>query len=225
MDTKVIKCIETFVSWQGEGQDCGKRMLIMRFKRCNRIEAGKGCPWCDTAIKLRISAEYSLSLNDIQKLLDKEKCGILLTGGCPTFDSNLHQTILMLNNLNYPIANVESNGYQLLKLIERVDLNKNVNYSYSPKIFNNEELYEEIEKSKKLSLISNVYFKIVYDGRALIDQYLEALEELDINSKVFIMPQGVTKEELIINSPDAINAAELYKFNFSSRSHIIYGFI
>ena len=220
-----INCIETFVSWQGEGKSAGQRMLIVRFKRCNKIESGKGCSWCDTKLKLRISVEYSISLDDIQKILDKEKCGLLITGGCPTYDTNLDQTVSMLNNLNYSISNVESNGYDLFKLISKVEPSKNVNYSYSPKIFTIDDLQDEIEKSEKLALIPNVYFKIVYDGRALIDQYLDFIETLNINSRVFLMTEGTSKEDLIKNSGKVFDVAEYYKFNFSSRDHIIYGFV
>lgn len=225
MSEKVINCIETIVSWQGENQDSGKRMFILRFKRCNRIEAGKGCRWCDTKTKLRISAEYSITLNEIQKILDKEKCGILITGGCPTYSTNFNQTLLMLNNLKYSIANVESNGHRLIELVKLSNLDKPINFSYSPKIFTLDELHTEIEKSKELSKYSNVYFKIVYEDNELINQYLDFVETLEINPRVFLMPEGETREKLIKNSPVVFDAAELYKFNFSSRNHIIYGFI
>ena len=33
-----IKLIENFLSWQGEGPDSGRQMVILRFKRCSRIE-------------------------------------------------------------------------------------------------------------------------------------------------------------------------------------------
>ena len=220
-----INCIETFVSWQGEGISTGQRMLIVRFKKCNRIEEGKGCPWCDTALKLRISVEYSITLNKIQKILDEEKCGILITGGCPTYSTNFDQTILMLNKLNYPITNVESNGYKLEELIKLVNPEKPVNFSYSPKIFTDEELHNEIEKSEKLAKYSNVYFKIVYENRELVTRFLDHIENLNIHHKVFIMTKGSTRDELIKNSPDALDIAEEYKFNFSSRTHIIYNFI
>ena len=39
------------------------------------------------------------------------------------------------------------------------------------------------------------------------------------------MPEGKTREELINNSPKVFDVAEKYKTNFSSRDHIIYGFI
>ena len=62
---KSVKLIENFVSWQGEGPDSGQAMIILRFKSCNLR-----CPWCDTAVKMRISAEAPHSLSDIQKTED-----------------------------------------------------------------------------------------------------------------------------------------------------------
>jgi len=41
-----VKLIEVFTSFQGEGPDTGRSMLILRFKRCNRTSEGKSCPFC-----------------------------------------------------------------------------------------------------------------------------------------------------------------------------------
>ena len=52
-----IKLIENFLSFQGEGPDSGRIMMILRFKRCNRVEAGTPCYYCDTRVKMRISMQ------------------------------------------------------------------------------------------------------------------------------------------------------------------------
>jgi len=54
-----VKLIENFVSWQGEGPDSGKTMIILRFKTCDR-----NCSWCDTTVKMRITAEAPHKLSD-----------------------------------------------------------------------------------------------------------------------------------------------------------------
>ena len=59
--SKTVRLIENFVSWQGEGPDSGRTMIILRFKTCNLR-----CSWCDTSVKMRISAEAPYSLEDIQ---------------------------------------------------------------------------------------------------------------------------------------------------------------
>ena len=112
-----VRLIENFVSWQGEGPDSGRAMIILRFKSCNLK-----CPWCDTSVKMRISAEAPYKLSDIQCTINKTNAGILVTGGEPTVDRHIKETIMLLNELEYPIANVETNGYDLPYLLKNIVL-------------------------------------------------------------------------------------------------------
>jgi len=109
--SKEVKLIENFLSWQGEGPDSGRSMIILRFKTCNL-----NCSWCDTAVKMRISAEAPYKLSDIQKTIYKSKAGILVTGGEPTVKKHFTSTVMLLNELDFPVANVESNGCALYEL-------------------------------------------------------------------------------------------------------------
>lgn len=219
---EVIKAVEVFSTWQGECVDTGKRMLLIRFKQCSRKTP---CPFCDTQVKLRISVETKYIISQLQQVIDEQKLGLLCSGGEPTFEPHFQDTLVLLNDLNYSIANVETNGYNLLDLIKRVDPSKNVRYMYSPKIFKVSELEEEIERTKKLKEYEQVFIKLVYEDWEFINLYLSFLQELDINHRVFLMPEGATREDLIRNSPRVFDMAEKCKFNFSTRAHIIYGFI
>ena len=220
---KVVNLIENFVSWQGEGPDSGQAMIILRFKTCNLK-----CPWCDTSVKMRISAEAPHSLDNIQKNINDMRAGILVTGGEPTVPKHIDEAEMLLNELDYPIANVESNGYQLEKLINRIDPSKNVRFMYSPKFFSMKELEAEIEKTKSLLPYPNLFIKVVYDNNEYTPAYLEWLSTQittkDAN-KVWLMPEGVTRADLIKNSEKVFDACEKYKFNFSSRNHLIFGFV
>jgi len=40
-----------------------------------------------------------------------------------------------------------------------------------------------------------------------------------------MMPEGVTRPDLIKNAEKVFDMCEKYKLNFSSRSHILYGFV
>lgn len=222
---KNIHIVENVITWQGE-IFIGVRMLLLRFQKCNRIEAGIGCPWCDTAVKLRISQPSILSLKQIQNIISEQNCGLLITGGEPSFSVNFDETLLLLNEIsNYPVANVESNGCQLVELISRVDISKPVRFVYSPKIFTELELEEEIKRTEELKKYQQVFIKVVYENRQLIITYLEFLSKLDINQRVYLMPEGDTREKLIERAGEVFDACEKYKFNFSTRSHIIYGFV
>jgi len=218
MDT--VKGIECTSTLQGEGPDMGKRMLLFRFKYCN-----KSCPWCDTLVKMRIQQEAEFSLGPLQDIINEQKLGLLITGGEPTFQKHIDDSLKLLNYLNYPLANVESNGYHLIDLINQVTPDKKVKYIYSPKIFNENDLLKEMDVTKKLRDIKNLYIKIVFENNDLIRHYLGFLSNLDINNKVYLMPEGIDRETLIRNSPEVFDMTEKYKFNFSSRIHLIYGFI
>lgn len=224
-----VKLIENFVSWQGEGPDSGRRMIILRFKTCN-----KKCPWCDTSVKMRISAEAPYRLEDIQQSIYENQAGIMVTGGEPTVDRHFDECLALLNELLYPIANVESNGYKLSELIQKVDPKKPVRYMYSPKIFDDEDYDKALEQVASFMYNRNVSIKLVYDGSKIMEDFMQKLDELcSVNSsspflnseKVWVMPEGTTGTNLIMNSSKVFDICEKYNFNFSSRNHIIYGFV
>ena len=221
---KEVRLIENFVSWQGEGPDSGRAMIILRFKTCNLK-----CPWCDTSVKMRISAEAPYALADIQKTIYESKAGLLITGGEPTVPKHFDEAAMLLNELDFPVANVESNGYRLEELIKIVNPNGRIKFMYSPKIFNQKDLETAIELTEKFIPITNVYFKLVYEDNPLIFEYMNYLrdncESLSWQHRVWVMPEGVTRSDLIRNAEKVFDVCEKYKFNFSSRSHIIFGFV
>ena len=216
-----VNLIECIVTWQGEGSDAGKRMLLCRFKKCNRV-----CKWCDTLVKMRVQQEASYELTHLQTIIDKHKCGLMITGGEPTYDDQYFFTKDLLEKLNYPYANVETNGHALKSLLDVVPRIKPVTFVYSPKFFTPVELDLEFAKTSKVYTDSRVIIKLVYQDTELIHQYLEYIEDLPgIHEKVFLMPEGTTKDKLIENAGITFDAAEKYRFGFSSRDHIIYGFV
>ena len=219
----VVNLIECIKTWQGEGVEPGIGMLLCRFKYCNRK-----CPFCDTQVKMRISQQATYYLEEIQRQIDKHNLGLMITGGEPTFYVHFDETLLLLNQLSYPVAHVESNGYNLLELISQTDMSKNVKFMYSPKIFSKEDLEQEINRSSDLLQIDSVFFKIVYQEYELLLQYLDWLatkvSKKQFN-KVWLMPEGVTRTDLIQKSSAVFDACEKYNFNFSSRMHIIFGFV
>ncbi|HUU87208.1 MAG TPA: 7-carboxy-7-deazaguanine synthase QueE [Candidatus Glassbacteria bacterium] len=219
-----VKLIENFVSWQGEGPDSGRAMAILRFKTCDRK-----CSWCDTAVKMRISAEAPYKISDIQKILYEAKAGILITGGEPTVARHFDECVMLLNELSYPVANVESNGHALLQLVKTVKPNDFIKYIYSPKIFNEKDLDLANELTENIVGFPNVHIKVVYEDNPLVIKYLDRLHEhyenLAWQHRIWLMPEGTTRTDLIRNAGMVFDACERYKFNFSSRSHIIFGFV
>jgi organic radical activating enzyme len=214
---KLIECINT---WQGEGIDCGQRMLLCRFKFCDRH-----CSWCDTMVKMRALQEAEFSISKLQEYIDDNKTGLMITGGEPTFSGQLVQTINMLNNLTYPIANVETNGLALLELIKEVDPTKNIHYSYSPKLFNDEDIESALELCKNLIDNPNVVLKIVYGYEKLTIEFIEDVIKFFPTNRIYLMPLGKDRDQMFGNAPDVFDAAEKYKTNISSRMHLVYDFV
>lgn len=219
---KGIECINTF---QGEGPQRGYRMLLFRFKYCDRVENKNPCKYCDTLVKMRVQQEAEYSIDLLQKIIDKEKIGILITGGEPAYGDQYYSTIEMLTKLNYPYANVETNGHRLKDLLDVVPKIHPVKFIYSPKFFTEEELDAEIERTPYVFHDPRVIVKLVYQNNILVHDYLYFLKENEMNWKVFLMPEGTTREKIIENAAETFDAAEKYKVGFSSRDHIIYGFV
>lgn len=219
-----VRLIENFVSWQGEGPDSGRMMVILRFKTCNLK-----CPWCDTSVKMRISAEAPYSIDDIQATLYESKAGILVTGGEPTVARHFDECAMLLNELDFPVANVESNGHRLFELIQSVKKNDRIKYIYSPKIFSQKDLDKAKGLTESFVSETTVHIKVVYEDSPFVVEYLDYLHEhyqnLAWQHRIWLMPKGTTRSDLIRNSEVVFDACERYKFNFSSRSHIIFGFV
>ena len=220
-----VTLIENFVSWQGEGPDSGKTMIILRFKTCDRK-----CSWCDTQVKMRVSAEASYKLSDIQDQIKDRAAGILVTGGEPTVKKHFHECVSLLNNLTYPVANVETNGYNIFELIGSVYPKKPVKFIYSPKIFSANDQRTAVETLNKIAGHQNVYVKLVYEpdnqfSMNYISFIVEEMQDLIMNQRIWLMPKGTNRADLIKNAGEVFDACEKYNFNFSSRSHIIFGFV
>jgi len=217
-----VKLIECITTWQGEGPDSGQRMLLCRFKKCNR-----SCSWCDTLVKMRAEHAAVFHMTSLQNILNEEKLGLMITGGEPTIPTQIDETASMLNNLNYPIANVETNGFKLQELIGKIDStkNKNIRYIWSPKIFNAEDLKEAMSLLNDIIDFRSVYIKLVYENRMEVIEFLKEASGAGMNNRIYIMPKGITSDELMGSAPNVFDVCEEYQVNFTSRQHIIFNFV
>lgn len=225
-----MKAIEIFNSWQGEGPFSGRKMTIFRFKECDRVYHKDPCPYCDTLVKMRISAEADYSIDTIQKYVSNTK-GLLVTGGEPTFSNNFDDTFYLIQYLNFDICNVETNGYDLERLISETKNASNikkgkVKFIFSPKIFNVEDLKINISLTEKIVSCPNLYIKVVDDKRDFVEDYLYEISNLNLRSdQLWIMPEGKNLNDLVVNSEHTMNVCEKFDANFSSRDHILFSYV
>jgi len=227
MDTSIknIKLVELMTTWQGEGVSTGRQMLIARFKYCNLH-----CSYCDTWIKMKTTSEGSYSIDDINLSLQKTR-GLMLTGGEPTLETdsihNLTSTLEMIKYCNYQILNIETNGCNIETLIEKIEYPKNssVKIMYSPKVFNEKMYKTEFEKVRNVINHPLVHIKIVADKTDLVETFIKQISKMtDDKSKIYLMPMGVTIDEIEKNWIYTIDLADECSTNISTRMHIIHSF-
>ena len=212
-----IKLIECITTWQGEGPDTGKYMLLCRFKKCQM-----NCPFCDTMVQMNNSVEGEYSLEHMQKAIDDIAGGLMITGGEPTL--YLNEVNTLLTNLKYSVANIETNGYKLKELMLQTPEDLNVKFIFSPKHKLKQDDIWHFRNDKR------IYYKFVID-RLDTDKFSMHRQSLDMLMKhyanmtnVFLMPKGITPQELKHNSKIVFDLAEQYKCNISTRMHLIYNF-
>ena len=225
-----MKLIEVFNTYQGEGPDAGRQMTIARHRECDRVEEGRACPWCDTLVKMRISCEAEYSIESINEQVSKTR-GLMITGGEPTYGDNFKNTIDLLRITDYDICNIETNGHRIEELVEVINeddklKNLNIKIMYSPKFFNETEWQCQVDNIKGVITDKRVFLKFVNDKSIYLEMCLKniIMPNHDKN-QIWIMPEGKTREELIINSGETMDIIEKYSVNFSSRNHIMFGFV
>jgi organic radical activating enzyme len=191
---------------------------------------------CDTRVKMKNTIEGTYLISMLNKIVCDNNLGLLVTGGEPTFDIHLEDTFNLLSIINYPFAIVESNGYQLNKLIhllKSIKKSDKIKYIFSPKSFTETQDFINIQKLKELYTDhkelfegeNGIYIRLVSekfdDNSYMIDEIIK----LKLNSRTFISPCGDTREKLLQNSPRVISMCNNYGFNFSTRVHILHDFI
>jgi len=226
MQINLIECMKT---WQGEGPDCGKKMLLTRFAECNL-----NCSFCDTRIKMDNCVAGDYSIFQIAKTIEDNNLGLMITGGEPTYGDNLGQTVSMLNSIDYTVANVETNGCNLVSLLSGINPDKNFKIMYSPKIFNDALFKTNLNLVKKIAdnpkTFAKVYYKIVVsntDGNnSNTHNFLVEMSNFNIDmNKVFLMPMGTTISQMKESAVNLFDLAEKFNTNITSRSHLVFDYV
>jgi organic radical activating enzyme len=234
---KCIPLIDVIETYQGEGPNCGKRMVLARFKYCNFK-----CPFCDTYNMMSNTNINRYSLKDIDVLL-RSSDNLMITGGEPSINvihsndnvlylSQFAATIYMASILNYEYLDIETNGTHIIELQQKIselcNINK-INISWSPKFvsvaskkLNYTNLDMIMDNSIKLPTIKLVIGKDM-------DAYKEFAYNAIINkgynpNNVYLMPKGTTWDEINESMEYVLDVASDIKCNVSSRLHVIHNF-
>jgi len=227
--------IEYFRSFQGESPFAGASALFVRFKKCNLISK---CYFCDTKEKMLTCKPFNVTFSSVINHVKQYNLKTLtFTGGEPTLPDYADQIIqfieyIIQNNQHIYLKNkyilIETNGYKVNDFVSRYrpySEKLKLCIVWSPKLFDEDLLEENIKCYKTLCCKNYVDFVI----KPVVDiQYLDLLESFlstidsEDRSKVYLMPKGVTSEELHESSKLASEMALKFKTNISPRLHIAY---
>jgi len=199
---------EVFYSIQGEGLNVGKPAVFVRFGNCNLK-----CTWCDTKYTWQpgVADNKSVELADLFKKIRGFECKhLVITGGEPMLQQNV---ILKIREefTDYYIE-VETNGSLEVRCEEAVDL---LTVSYKTSSSGNAP-YELKTIGPKC------VYKFVVDSIEDLDEIEEVIARYNLPiDRIFLMPQGATREEVISRHEMVIDACKKRGYRFSPRLHIL----
>ena len=218
-----MKIIEIFYSLQGEGFLAGVPSVFVRLAGCPLR-----CRWCDTKYAWSKEAGRQYSTDEIIHTVKKWPCNfVVITGGEPMVDSDLPQLVRELKTAGKHIT-IETAGITYIPNMS-CDL-----MSISPKLSNSvpdEVKLAAIHKDSKLDLAVlkelidnyNYQLKFVVDSVNDLTEIQEVLDKIGNvdTSKVMLMPQAATRDELLAKSPVIGDMCKLVGFAFSQRLQVL----
>ncbi len=227
---KRISMSETFVSIQGEGKYLGHPSIFVRTSGCNLR-----CQWdrtkCDTPYTSWDPESNSKTLKciidevNILSMEYPEINEIIITGGEPMIQKNLHLLIDELKTLNYFIT-LETNGTSAKHLnLDFISISPKLKSS-TPTGSNFEKIHEEKRYNKEALLFwfddYDHQLKFVINLKEDEHEILSILSDLNYRNreKIYLMPQGINSEQLKTNSKLCVDICLRQGWNYSPRSHI-----
>lgn len=235
-----MKISELFYSIQGEGKRSGSPSFFIRTNYCNlRCKFTSG-NLCDTSYTSWYPDDTkNLGDVDINNIIDEYKkvfCkDVVISGGEPTmYADDLEILCRELKKLNKEIfITIETNGTYFGNFVNHVNL-----MSISPKLKSSVPYATEFEKMheknrinmepfksyndlKKKKLI-DVQWKFVFTSQKDIDEIKDLQSNIGFeNNDIYLMPEGITNEDLNRNRLNTIEACKRNNFNYTDRIHII----
>ncbi|MBN1975318.1 MAG: 7-carboxy-7-deazaguanine synthase QueE [Sedimentisphaerales bacterium] len=214
---------EIFYSLQGEGFLAGVPSVFVRLSGCPLR-----CKWCDTKYAWDENSGDEKSIDEIAAEIDNWQCRhIVITGGEPMINPQLSHLTQKLKTAGKHIT-IETAG-----IVYVPDMPCDL-MSISPKLGNSipqDKKLKTIHKDSRLDLAAlgelikhyEYQLKFVIENESDMQEIEEILKRLgNINyEKVMLMPQAVTREELLQKS---LMAAELCKrtgLAFSQRLQVL----
>lgn len=203
---------EVFHSIQGEGPSIGVPAIFLRLGGCNLK-----CKWCDTKYTWnpKCADNKQMSIPKIIKAIKKYSCKhLVITGGEPLLQQD--QLSELLKKLKNYTAEIETNGSITCKLGKYIN-----QINCSPKLKNSGNL----PYSLKILPTKKVIYKFVIKTKSDLTEVKAFARKYKITKdKIWLMPEGTSKTDILKRSKWLIELCKKEGYNFSPRLHImLYG--
>ena len=242
---KISGIIELYPCIQSEGSRAGFPTIAIRTTGCtHRCYFGEG-GWCDSYYTSIHPEKARYSFNDIVAMYDAhpEIKEMMLTGGSPTMWPKLVNELTHFANERQITITIETEGSHYLETDYPIGL-----ISFSPKFSNSvpvvggttplgspvtQKLIDTHNRyrlnkdaiKKTMEYHTNYHMKVVtnpVEDPTTWDEIRAFLDELEVpKHKIWIMPPGDNREELIRVYPMVIDWCTKNYYNFTGREHII----
>ena len=214
---------ELFYSLQGEGFLAGLPSVFIRIAGCPLR-----CRWCDTKYAWSKEAGRQYSADQIIQAVKKWPCSnVVITGGEPMVEPDLVQLAGGLKVAGKHIT-IETAGIAYVPDMP-CDL-----MSISPKLSNSvpdKVKLAEVHKDSRLDLavlgelISNYNYQLKFVAESVndlaeIQELLDKIDNVDV-TKVMLMPQAGTRDELLAKSTMVADMCKFVGFAFSQRLQVL----
>jgi 7-carboxy-7-deazaguanine synthase len=204
---------EIFYSLQGEGFLVGVPSVFIRLAGCPLR-----CKWCDTKYAWDYKAGQDYDSEEIIRRVQQYQCKyIVITGGEPMTNPDLPALTRKLRDNGKHIT-IETAGITFVPKLA-CDL-----MSISPKLSNSGN-NSALDLAVLNDLIDSYNYQLKFvvdsaDDLPEIKQVLSKLNNIDF-SKVMLMPQAATRDELLAKSPMVADLCKQNGFAFCPRLQIL----
>ena len=241
---KTLPIIELYPCLQGEGSRRGNPSFAIRTTGCtHRCYFGEHGGWCDTWYSSIHAIKGKFSFNNVLALLKQfpQVKEIMLTGGAPSMQPAIINELSHIANEQGLFITLETEGSHFIKTDYPLGL-----ISLSPKLSNSipklgvktpqgkqvDQAFIDQHNKYRLNFTamqSMIHFHHDYQLKIVSDSSSHNIKEIKTiqqrlnipNHKVYLMPAGVTQDEMIKQYPIVMEAALKEGFCFSGRDHII----
>lgn len=228
-----LRVVEIFgPTIQGEGPNVGRAAMFLRLAGCNLT-----CTWCDTAFSWDLTRPdperpaRDAPVGEVLAALDPRSAEttqaapavrhLVITGGEPLLQAHAIVALARgLRSFDWTIEVETSGTVSPAPLVGLVD-----QFNVSPKLRNSdvsERARLRPQVLREFAALSEAAFKFVAEATGDLGEAGEIVSDLQVaSSRVFVMAQGTTEEDVLRRSRELVDAVTAKGWGLTPRWHTL----